>query len=92
MQPRNKRAFEYTAITIGPFLFSTIESEYFFYIKYEDDIGSNDNYTGNNGDSKQKQMYREILYNYQHKLDILIVPLLLIVMADLCSAGPYDMP
>ena len=30
-------------------------------------------------------MYREIGYNYQHKLDILLVPLLLIVMADRIS-------
>ena len=47
LQPWNKRAFEYTAITIGPFLFSTIEAEYFFYIKYEDDVGSN----GDNGNN-----------------------------------------
>jgi hypothetical protein len=46
LQPRNKRAFEYTAITIGPVLFSTIESELFFNIRYENDIrgyGSNGN-------------------------------------------------
>jgi hypothetical protein len=47
LQPRNKRAFEYTAITIVPVLFSTIEAEYFFYIKYEDDVGSN----GDNGNN-----------------------------------------
>ena len=41
---------------------------------------------GNNGNSKQKQMYREIVYNDHYKLYILIVPLLLlIVMADRIS-------
>ena len=44
----HKRAFEYTAITIGPFLFSTIEKLNIFYIRYDDGVGnngSNGNYT-----------------------------------------------
>jgi len=56
LQPRNKRAFEYTAVTIVPVLFSTIKSELFFNIRYENDIRGNVG-NGNNGNSKQQKQY-----------------------------------